>query len=90
MKKYELILGALLGIITSLLGSILFILLFTTYGILDGLEFILASGKMGKLLTLGALLNLFLFFALLKWNKELMARGVVLGSILLTILTLVV
>lgn len=90
MKKYELVLGALLGIITSLLGSVLFILFFTTYGILDGLEFILASGKMGKLLTLGALLNLFLFFALLKWNKELMARGVVLGSILLTILTLVV
>ncbi|MEN9323272.1 MAG: hypothetical protein RL699_1052 [Bacteroidota bacterium] len=90
MKKYELVLGALLGIITSLLGSVLFILLFTTYGILDGLEFILASGKMGKLLTLGALLNLLLFFALLKWNKELMACGVVLGSILLTILTLVV
>ena len=45
---------------------------------------------MGKLLTLGALLNLLLFFALLKWNKELMARGVVLGSILLTILTLLV
>lgn len=90
MKKFELVLGALLGIVTSLLGSVLFILIFTTYGILDGLQFILASGKMGKLLTLGALLNLFLFFALLKWDKELMARGVVLGSILLTILTLVV
>jgi hypothetical protein len=90
MKIFELVLGALLGIVTSLLGSVLFILIFTTYGILDGLQFILASGKMGKLLTLGALLNLFLFFALLKWDKELMARGVVLGSILLTILTLVV
>jgi hypothetical protein len=88
MKKSDLLIGALLGIITSLLGSVLFILLFTTYGILDGLQFILASGKMGKLLTLGALLNLLLFFALLKWNKELMARGVVLGSIVLTILTL--
>lgn len=88
MKKSDLLIGALLGIITSLLGSVLFILLFTTYGILDGLQFILASGKMGKLLTLGALLNLLLFFALLKLNKELMARGVVLGSIVLTILTL--
>lgn len=88
MKKSDLLIGALLGIVTSLLGSVLFILLFTTYGILDGLHFILASGKMGKLLTLGALLNLLLFFALLKWNKELMARGVVLGSIVLTILTL--
>ena len=88
MKKSDLLIGALLGIITSLLGSVLFILLFTTYGILEGLQFILASGKMGKLLTLGALLNLLLFFALLKWNKELMARGVVLGSFVLTILTL--
>jgi hypothetical protein len=88
MKKSDLLIGALLGIITSLLGSVFFILLFTTYGILEGLQFILASGKMGKLLTLGALLNLLLFFALLKWNKELMARGVVLGSIVLTILTL--
>jgi hypothetical protein len=88
MKKSDLLIGALLGIITSLLGSVLFILLLTTYGILEGLQFILASGKMGKLLTLGALLNLLLFFALLKWNKELMARGVVLGSIVLTILTL--
>lgn len=90
MKKVDLVLGALLGIVTSLLGSVLFIMLFTSYGILEGLQFIFASDKMGKLLTLGALLNLLLFFALLKWNKELMARGVVLGSILLTILTLLV
>ncbi|MBU3681535.1 MAG: hypothetical protein FGM16_06310 [Flavobacterium sp.] len=88
MKKSDLLIGALLGLFTSLLGSILFILLFTTYGIFDGLQFILASGKMGKLLTLGALLNLLLFFALLKKNKELMARGIVLGSIVLTVLTL--
>jgi hypothetical protein len=45
---------------------------------------------LGKIITLGAIVNLVLFFILLKFNKELMARGVVLGMILLTVITLIV
>ncbi len=89
MKKSDLILGALLSLLTSFLGSVLFVLLFTHFDLAEGLHFLWAAGKIGKLLSLGALLNLLLFFGLLQWNKELMARGVVLGSILLTLLTLV-
>lgn len=47
-----------------------------------------SQGFLGKLMTLGAVLNIGVFFFLLKIKKELMARGVVLATIILTIITL--
>jgi hypothetical protein len=43
---------------------------------------------MGKVITLGAIIDLILFFILLKINKDLMARGVVLATIILAIITM--
>jgi hypothetical protein len=48
------------------------------------------NGYLGKIITLGAILDLILFYVLLKFNKELMARGVVLALIALTLITLFV
>ena len=46
------------------------------------------QGNLGKLITLGSILTLIAFAILLKMNKEIMARGVVLAVIALAILTL--
>ncbi len=90
MKKTDLALGVLIGIIASIIGSFLFIKSFTGYSFVEGIQTMKAEGKLGKIITLGSILNVIVFFILLKFNKEMMARGVILGTILLTIVTLFV
>ena len=46
------------------------------------------EGKLGKIITLGSILDLVAFGILLKLNKELMARGVVLAVIIMTLVSL--
>lgn len=90
MRKIDLIYGALISILLSAVGSFIFIELFTGFDFISGVQFYMAHGMLGKIITLGAILNLVLFSLLLKWNKEFMARGVILGTIILTIITLLV
>lgn len=84
----ELIIGVLISFITTIVGSYIFIKLFTEYHFIDGIHTMKSQGMLGKIITLGAILNLISFFILLKLNKEAIARGIVLGTILLTIITL--
>ena len=90
MKKSDLLVGMLLGIIAAIFGSFIFITLFTDYSFMAGVTVMKNAGHLGKVITLGAILNLIIFFVLLHYKKELMARGVVLATILLTIITLFV
>lgn len=86
----EILIGFIIGIFTALLGSYLFITFFTTFDISPGLSIIKKNGYLGKIITLGTLLDLAVFAILLKRNKELMARGVILAVIVLAISTLVI
>jgi hypothetical protein len=88
MNKKELLLGFLIGIATTLLGSYLFITFFTEFKFIAGIQIMKSQGNLGKLITLGSILTLIAFGILLKMNKEIMARGVVLAVIALAILTL--
>lgn len=90
MNKIELVYGFLIGIIATVLGSYLFLAMFTDYGFMEGIQIMKSRNQLGKIITLGAILNLAMFFILLKLNKELMARGVILALIILTIITLFV
>jgi hypothetical protein len=90
MNKLDLLYGFLIGIAASIIGSSIFIALFTDYTFTDGIAIMRMQGNLGKLITLGAILNLIVFFLLLHFKKELMARGVVLATIILTVVTLLV
>ncbi len=90
MKKIDLFYGFVIGVIASIIGSYIFIVAFTPYSFLGGLQILKFEGKLGKIITLGAILNLLIFFGLLKYNKELLARGVILAMFILTIITLFV
>ncbi len=90
MKKTDLFIGFFMGIVAAFLGTLIFLLTFTKVDSLEGLATIREQGIMGKVLTLGAIINLLLFFILLKNNKDLMARGVVLATIILAIFTMFV
>jgi len=88
MNKIELLYGAIIGFLATLLGSYLFLSLFTNYDVAYGVHVMKSQGYLGKLITIGAILNIGIYFFLLKINKELMARGVVLAVLTLTIITL--
>ena len=90
MKKIDLFYGFVIGVVASIIGSYIFIVAFTPYSFLGGIQILKFEGKLGKIITLGAILNLLIFFGLLKYNKELLARGVILAMFILTIITLFV
>jgi hypothetical protein len=90
MRKLDLLYGVLIGIAACFLGTFVFIKTFTDYGFMEGVNAMRAQDSFGKLVTLGAILNLIVFFILLKFNKDLMARGVILSLILLAVFTLLV
>ncbi len=88
MNKIDLLIGFGIGIVASLLGCYLFITFFTDFDFITGIENMKSDGKLGKLITLGSILDLVAFGVLLKMNKEMMARGVVLSVIVIAIITL--
>ncbi|MBK9223951.1 MAG: hypothetical protein KA215_01145 [Flavobacterium sp.] len=90
MKKTDLLIGVFIGIIASIIGSYVFIELLTEYNFIEGVKILRFQGKLGKIISLGSVLNIIVFFLLLKFNKELIARGVILGTILLAIITLLI
>ena len=90
MEKKELFIGFILGLLGAALGVFLLVTIFTDYAFLEGITYLKAQHSLGKLIALGAVVNVIIFFILLKFQKELLARGVVLATIALTIVTLFV
>jgi hypothetical protein len=88
MNKIDLIKGFIIGIIVSVIGSLLFITIFTDFDSITGFKTMKAQGYLGKIITLGSIPDLIVFGVLLKLNKEIMARGVILAVIMMTIFTL--
>ena len=88
MTKKELLLGFIIGILASVLGSFLFITFFTEFDFITGIQSMKSEGKLGKLITLGSILDLVVFAILLKLNQDSMARGVVLAVISIAVYTL--
>ncbi|MEO8534960.1 MAG: hypothetical protein ABI441_14475 [Flavobacterium sp.] len=88
MNKKDLLIGFIVGIFTSFLGSYLFITFFTQFDISTGIQTIKEHGYLGKIITLGTMLDLAVFAVLLKKDKEFMARGIILAVIVLAISTL--
>jgi hypothetical protein len=88
MNKKDILIGFVIGILACVLGIFIFITFFTDFDFSTGIESMKSEGKLGKLITLGSILDLVAFGILLKLNKEIMARGVVLAVICIAIVTL--
>jgi len=88
MDKKDLIIGFAVGIVACVLGVFLFITFFTDFDFIAGIQAMKSDDKLGKLITLGAILDLIAFGVLLKMNEEMMARGVVLALICIAISTI--
>jgi hypothetical protein len=89
MQKKDFFIGILLGLVGGFIGCFIALKIYTDLNFIDGFKMMQQGGLIGKVITLGAILNLILFFVLLKLNKDLIARGVIFAMFFLTILTLV-
>ena len=90
MIKQEVLKGFLVGLIANIIGLYLAALLF---GNKDGFISILKSasseGILGKLISLGAILNLIAFFVFIKKKQDYRARGVLLATVIVAVITFV-
>lgn len=90
MRKIDFFMGIFIGLILTLMGSYLFLFLFTSTTFSEGFNHLKINGQLGKLITLGALLNIGMVFLLFKKNRDLMAKGVIFSLFVLVIYTLFV
>jgi len=91
MIKKDIIIGILVGLVANAIG------VFIAATLLGGgdsfftvIEAAIAEGFIGKLVSLGAVLNLITFFIFIKKKQDFRARGVLLVTILIAILTFVI
>jgi hypothetical protein len=89
-NKKDILIGLVIGLIGVFIGYFIAVSLFTDIPFFSGFNRLKVSGMVGKLISLGAILNVILFFALLKYKKDEMARGVILSMFIITVITLVI
>ncbi|WP_289039262.1 hypothetical protein [uncultured Zobellia sp.] len=80
--KKELAIGFLVGIIANTIGTLLYILLFSDFGIAETFEAAIEQGHIGSLLALGAILNLIAFFGFLRIRRDNRGKGVLIATLL--------
>jgi hypothetical protein len=90
MNKKDVFIGMLVGLITNSIG-----LFFAATLLGNGDDFITvlnaasSEGFLGKLISLGAVLNLVAFFIFIKKKQDYRARGVLLLTVFVAVLTFV-
>ena len=89
-NKKEILKGVFFAITSSFSGLILATLLFSENdSIIDSLKNSYYENFLGKLISLGAILNVLVFFVFIKKNQDQRAKGVLLFTIFLAIFTLI-
>jgi predicted neutral ceramidase superfamily lipid hydrolase len=90
--KKEIFFGFFIGVISNIIGVFLcVIILFKEYqlsNILDIINNSIDNNNITKLISLGAIVNLISFFILLKFNFNEKARGVLVATFVIAILTI--
>ncbi|WP_299678345.1 hypothetical protein [uncultured Dokdonia sp.] len=88
MKK-DIISGAIIGLIANAIGVYLYIMAFSDYSVDVTIQKSMDEGYFGKIVTLGAILNLVAFFIFIKKKQDYKARGVLLITVIIAVLVMV-
>lgn len=92
MNKKEILLGILSGFLANTVGTIFsVIILFQEIKISNILKILsdsISDNFITKLISLGALMNLIVFFVFLRYDYEEKARGVLIATFIIAILTI--
>lgn len=86
--KKELTIGILVGLIANILGTLLYIVIFSDLNIKETYEAAVSQGHVGSLLALGAILNLIAFFGFLRIKRDNRAKGVLIATLCTALLIL--
>jgi len=86
--KKEILIGFAVGVIANAVGTLLYILLFSDYGVAETVNMALEQGHIGSLLALGAILNLVAFFGFLRIRRDQRAKGVLIATLLTALVIL--
>jgi hypothetical protein len=79
-------LGFLTGLLAAVLGVLLFVLVFSEGGFVESVQLLYQQQKLGGLISIGALINLPLFFICIRKNKIPFATGLVFAALLLVMI----
>lgn len=89
MNKKQVIIGFLTGCIAPIVIMLLFVAFFIDPNIADGIKTLQSRDQLSNVIRIGLLANLviFMFFV---GKKELLARGIVIATLLILIISLLV
>lgn len=92
MRNRNLFIGIISGIIANFLGFLVASLMLTGESSVINLTNVINQsyddGLLNKLISLGALLNLLIFFFFIKTNQDTKAAGVLISTIMIALLTI--
>ena len=89
MKNKDIIIGIITAIITTIIGSILYLTFFSKFDITTSIKQVMRFNSFNKLINLGALLNLAAFYFFLHKDQEQRAKGVLILTIVLAFIFLI-
>ncbi|CAI8284777.1 MAG: Uncharacterised protein [Polaribacter sp. SA4-10] len=87
--KKDILIGVLVALFATFGGIYLYLEYFSRYEFNETLQLIKKGNLFGKVLSLAAVSNLFVFFVFIKKNQDNRAKGVLLATILIALTTLV-
>lgn len=91
MIKKEVLIGFVVGLIATVIGFIISVFIFGNGNSIENtIKQSIAQGFFNKLISIAAILNLIAFFLFIKLNRDYRARGVILATILVAIVTILV
>ena len=85
----EIFIGVLISIAATISGAFIYMEFFSKFDFQETLTVMKEQELYGKVLTLAAIPNLFVFFVFIKKKQDYRARGVLLATILIAFTTFV-
>ena len=87
--KKEIGIGVLVSFLATLSGIFLYLEYFSRFGFYETVDLIQEGELYGKVLSLAAIPNLFVFFVYIKKKQDYRAKGVLMVTILIALTTLI-
>jgi Na+-driven multidrug efflux pump len=87
--KKDILIGILISLFATAAGCFLYVEYFSKFGFNETLQMIEDGDLYGKILSIAAIPNLFVFFIFIKKKQDNRAKGVLLATILIALTTLI-
>jgi len=91
-RKKEVLIGIVVGVIATCIGMFFYSLYSASASNLKqetAIKVFIEQGKLGHLISMGAILNLIAFFIFIKRKQDYRARGVLMATIFTAIIVLI-